>query len=232
MSASRVMSTFKHQSKIIIMKRIILTAVLLSLISSCSKETITGSGNLISEERDVAAFTRISSEGIIDVELTQGDAQFIEITADDNIIDRVRTQVVNGELRVFLEGDSYRDIQINARITATGLSGISNSGTGSITASSLSGSETFALYNSGTGNVTISGSANSLDLVNEGSGDIRAFGFEVSQADLTLIGSGNAEVYCTNALTVLIEGSGSVYYKGNPTIETSIEGSGKVLDAN
>jgi Ca2+-binding RTX toxin-like protein len=107
-----------------------------------------------------------------------------------------------------------------------------DTGTGGITARALKGAEIFTVTNSGTGSVTLLGKANSLTLVNEGSGDLKAFEFEVLEADLTLIGSGNAELHCTESMKVLIEGSGNVYYRGNPTMEASIEGSGKVVDAN
>ena len=68
------------------MKNSILIVVLLSFMVSCSEETIVGSGNIVSEEREVISFSRINNEGVIDMEITQGDSQFIEITADDNVI--------------------------------------------------------------------------------------------------------------------------------------------------
>jgi hypothetical protein len=33
-------------------------------------------------------------------------------------------------------------------------------------------------------------------------------------------------------MTVFIEGSGNAYYKGNPSIQVMIEGSGEVIDSN
>jgi hypothetical protein len=214
------------------MNKLALTAVITLFILSCSKETIVGSGNLVSQEREVGTFSRISSEGIIDLEIRQGDTQFVEITADDNIIDQVRTRVVNGELQLYLDGDSYRSIQIKAVVTAARITGIRNSGTGDVTALGLAGEANFTLFNSGTGNVALEGSADSLELKNDGSGDVSAFDFLVREADLTLIGSGNCEVQATETLNVYIEGSGNVYYKANPSIQVNVEGSGQVIDAN
>ena len=120
----------------------------------------------------------------------------------------------------------------SAEVTATILNGIRNIGTGSVTASNLSGAEVYNVFNSGTGQITLSGSANSLTLKNEGTGDFKGFDFPVLDADVTLIGTGNCEVHCTETLNVRIEGSGDVYYKGDPTLQVEIEGSGKVIDAN
>ena len=214
------------------MRKIIPTAVLLFFVLGCSKDTIVGSGNLVSQEREVSSFDRINNNGIINIELNQGDSQFVEITADDNVIDRVRTEVVNGELLVYLDGDSFRDIRINAVITTNSIKGIRNIGTGDVSASNILGNEDFTLYNSGTGTITLEGSANSLDVYNEGSGDIKAFEFPVDVAEVQLIGSGNCEVHCTDSMNVFIDGSGNVYYKGQPGIQVSIEGSGKVIDSN
>ena len=214
------------------MKKSMLTAVLLSFMVSCSEEAIVGSGNIVSEEREVISFSRISSEGVIDMEITQGDSQFIEITADDNVIDRVRTKVNNGELSLYLDGDSFKNIQVRAVLRVKSLTAIRNIGTGDISARDFNGNENFNLYNSGTGNIELTGSATSLTLENEGTGTISAFGFPVRQADLTLIGSGDCEVHCTESMNVFIDGSGNVYYKGNPSIQISVEGSGEVINSN
>lgn len=214
------------------MKRLALIGLLALLTLSCSKETIVGSGNLVSEERDVSSFDRISNDGIIDLDFTLGDTDFVEITADDNIIDKVRTRVVNGELQLYLDGDSFRDIQIKATITGNRLKGFRNTGTGNAVVRNISGEDNFTLFNSGTGTIELGGDAVFLTLENEGSGNIAAFNLVVKEADITLIGSGNCELTCTDAMDVYIEGSGNVYYKGNPGIQVRIEGSGQVIDSN
>ena len=42
----------------------------------------------------------------------------------------------------------------------------------------------------------------------------------------------NLEVFVTEYLKVRIEGSGSVYYRGNPELDVFIDGSGDVVDDN
>ena len=49
---------------------------------------------------------------------------------------------------------------------------------------------------------------------------------------MKIVASGNAELYVSQSLIVDIDGSGDVYYKGNPSMSVSIEGSGDVIDAN
>jgi hypothetical protein len=45
-------------------------------------------------------------------------------------------------------------------------------------------------------------------------------------------GSGNCEVTVNTRLDVDIDGSGSVFYKGTPSIKDHISGSGRVVDSN
>ena len=208
--------------------------VLLTLFVSCdSDDTINGSGNLITESRDLQSFSKISSEGIFEVKVYQGPEQSVEIRADDNVMDQVRTRVVNNELQLYLkEGFSYRGITLEATITATRLNGLFNSGAGDMVITGVDEEGSFTIGNFGSGNISVEGSAADLTIRNEGSGDILAFDFHVENCSLNLEGSGSAEVHCTESLDVTIEGSGNVYYKGNPTVNTRISGSGSVVDAN
>ena len=207
---------------------------LFAFLSSCdTDDTINGSGNLTSESRDVGAFTRVSSEGVFEVTINQGATQSVEITADDNVIGRVRTRVVNDELQLYLEdGYSYSGITLRANISATSLSGLFNSGAGNMEVTGVDQPGAFTIVNFGSGNISIAGTASSLSIRNEGSGNISAFDFPVENCSVDIEGSGNAEVHCSDNLDVSIEGSGNVLYKGNPSINTSISGSGSVIDAN
>ena len=215
------------------MKRITISiCVILMTLTACTKDTIEGSGTPISEIRSVANFTKVSSEGVFEVTITQGDVQSVEITADDNIIRRVKTEVVNNELRLYLDDRNYKDISLKANIVAERINGITNSGIGDIVISNVDEGGNFNVDNSGTGDITIVGIAESLTLYNEGDGTFRGFQFTVSDCDVEIFGSGDCEVHTTNALNVNIEGSGDVYYKGIPTIEANISGSGQVFNAN
>lgn len=208
--------------------------VIITLISSCSADDkIIGSGNLITESRDVDIFTKVSSEGVFEVKITQGDSQAVEIKADDNIMNLVKTKVINNELQLYLdENFNYSGITIQAEISATALNGVMNSGVGNMEVSNLTQSESFSIGNFGTGNITIDGTGLNLNVVNQGTGDISAFAFIAEACSIDIEGSGNVETNCSDNLDVTIVGSGNVYYKGNPSINTSITGSGNVIDSN
>ena len=201
----------------------------LSFLTSCEKDdhVNVGSQKLTSELREVVEFTKLKSTGVFEVAITQGTGQSVEITADDNIIGRVRTNVVNGELRLELSDGNYENITLKARITVEQLEGIDNSGVGNIIAQNVNSND-FSISNSGDADILVSGVSNNLNCFNEGAGDVKGFNFLVNNADLEVRGSGSIEINCTDMLDVEITGSGDVLYKGNPSVRTSIRGSGEV----
>ncbi len=211
---------------------ILVTYCGLMLFTSCSDkddDLFIGSQNLTSEMRQVDEFTKLKSTGVFEVNITQGDSQAVEITADDNIIGRVRTKVVDGELRLELPSDTYRDITLRAKIQVQQLNGIQNSGVGDVVASNINSDQSFSISNSGDAGIRISGTSKSLTCFNEGTGDINGFDFLVDDADLEIIGSGSIEISCVETLTGEISGSGNISYKGNPSVSTNIMGSGKII---
>jgi hypothetical protein len=219
------------------MKNLMMLPVLILLvcITSCSDEddVLFGSGNLTTETRTVDLFTKIRSEGVIDVTITQGTTQSVEITADDNIIGQVRTRVNNNELQLYLDEDyNYRSIALQANITVANLNSLRNFGVGDMYIHDIDNNGTFSIENEGSGNIEIDGVSTSLIIGNQGSGDIFGFDFLVNDCTIDIEGSGDVEISCSDNLDVDIQGSGDVYYKGNPTITTRISGSGNVINAN
>lgn len=214
-------------------KQSLIYLVLALFILSCASETIEGSGILVSESRDVPFFNSVSSEGVFEVHITQGTQQSIEVTADNNIISHLKTRVVNNELQIYLDHKTnYKRPTVDITIVTTGLNGLKNSGTGNIYTSHVTENGAFSIYNTGTGSIHIEGTASSLNLFNEGSGSVFAFDFQVDNGHVEIVGSGDVELFCSNTLDVVIEGSGNVYYKGLPSINVSITGSGVVIDDN
>jgi hypothetical protein len=84
----------------------------------------------------------------------------------------------------------------------------------------------------GSGDFYLEGFADNVDIAITGSGWVRSFNLNSDFSDITLSGSGSAEVTVDNDLDISISGSGDVFYKGHPDISSSITGSGKVIDAN
>ena len=216
------------------MKNIIIlfTLFLLSLFTSCTDDPILGSGRVVSELRSVPTFTKVHSTGNVEVNITQGTNESLEIIADDNVISRVRTEVVNQELRIYLDEISYQGVSLRINIVNSRLTGLTHEGSGSIQASGINEEDPFSVHNTGSGNIVIEGSAAGLLISNEGSGKIACFDFRVTNSTIAIDGSGDVEIHCLDQLTAIIKGSGNIFYKGEPTIEKDLSGTGDVVDAN
>ena len=61
---------------------------------------IKGSGDAVTEERDVGSFKRIESSGSADIFVTIGDELSVKVTLDDNLIDLIETKVRGKTLKI------------------------------------------------------------------------------------------------------------------------------------
>jgi putative autotransporter adhesin-like protein len=221
------------------------------ILSSCRK--VIGEGPLVTQARAVSNFTGISSETSGNAYVTIGPAYKVEITAQQNILDVINTNVVNGVLHIDFKDNVrvrvHEDVTVNISLPAADYFRLSGSGnmdvSGDVAANNLkltlSGSGNIAVQNaviadkidvevSGSGNITVlNGSAINEDLDISGSGNIQLAGVAAQKTTAHISGSGDVKVVVSQWLDAHISGSGSVYYHGNPIISTHISGSGKVI---
>ncbi|MDD5507229.1 MAG: DUF2807 domain-containing protein [Bacteroidales bacterium] len=126
-------------------------------------------------------------------------------------------------LEIDLTGSGNIDMEVDAQQVEAWLGGSGNIDLGTAT-NDLKATIT------GSGDIHIWGETLDSDLTITGSGNIRAYGLTQENCYVTISGSGNVYVSVSKYLDVKITGSGSVYYRGNPShIKTTISGSGKVV---
>jgi hypothetical protein len=83
------------------------------------------------------------------------------------------------------------------------------------------------------GNIKLQGKSNKLESSIAGSRSIKAYELNTNILLATITGSGNIRSTVNNKIKAKVVGSGSVYYKGNPTyIHSKARGSGDVIDRN
>ena len=230
---------------------VLLTAIFIFIFPSCRK--VIGEGPVVTETRAVSNFTGISSEMSGKVNFSIAPNFKVEITAQRNILDVVKTNVVNGILHIDFKNGVYvrkhEDLTINITAPSADYFRLSGSGDmdvlGDITASDLqvklSGSGNINVQKaivagkidadvSGSGSIYIlGGSAVNEDLKISGNGKIEMANVTAENGVTKITGSGDIRVVLSKNLDATITGSGSVYYRGNPIITTKITGSGKVI---
>ena len=186
-----------------------------------------GSGKVESESRSVSGFTAVELTGFGEVTIDQTGTDSLTIEADDNLLPKVTSSVVDGTLVLGVNGNVSSSTAIKFILTATTLNGIVASGSGTISASNLA-TDTLEVTIGGSGDVTVSGTTTSQSVTIGGSGSYRADNLASDTASVNIDGSGNATVQVTDTLDIEISGSGSVTYLGNPTVNQDVSGSGQV----
>ena len=200
------------------------------LIFSCKKDKIEGGGTVITETRNVENFYNVSVSSATNVFITYGVAFDVKVKAYQNIISTLETKVQNGTLMIAFK-NNVRNDNSEVYITMPALLSVSTNGSGNIdTKGNFLGMEYFSASTSGTGMISIEkGSAKNYKVSISGSGDVKSFGFLTEQATITASGSGDAELLVTKNLKATLKGTGNVYYKGNPVVDATTSGSGKVI---
>lgn len=211
---------------------------------------ISGSGQVISENRIVANFDNIEMDIAGNVEITKDSIISVEISDYENLLPHIST-FVSGHTLVL----RYEPRNLNVRHSAAGIkisvpsmSDITVNGSGRILLSSgfdhlktitISGSgevnvpETFdtpdlAILISGSGKATLNGNTDHLNINVSGSGNIHCYNLVAKDATCLISGSGNAFLYVVQNLHATISGSGNLTYMGNPAVTVSISGSGHI----
>jgi hypothetical protein len=215
---------------------------------------IKGNGNVITKTRTVDTFDKIGVGGSFDVLLVKGKEGRISIKGEENIIPYIVTEIKGNTLKISYKKNT--NINTTRRLTITvsfeDIEGIALGGSGNLTSEdlikaddlsvSLGGSgnikikiDTREVSSSigGSGNIKLSGKSKELTCSIAGSGSIRAYDLTVDSVIAKIAGSGSIKTTVKNKIKAKVVGSGSVYYKGNPThIDTKSVGSGDVIDRN
>lgn len=102
------------------MKKIALfsSICMLVLASSCidNLKSITGSGNVVSQTRNVGPFSEVDAENGMDVIIEQGDVQSLVVEADDNLQEHILTTVNGNTLHITSDFNNFINSTRNIRI--------------------------------------------------------------------------------------------------------------------
>lgn len=209
-----------------------------AFLSSCNNKTIKGSGNVVSETRNVSGFKKVDVESALTVIYTESPDYRVEVIADDNLIKYITTVLQGDELRIGIQGNhSFKnvtkaEIHISApsidRIEASGASTFKGantlhgdltirlSGASSVNLSLEASSLTGDL--SGASSARINGSAGSSTLEASGASMYNMEEFSTSTLSANFSGASSATIQVTTTITASLSGASSINYYGNPNV--------------
>jgi hypothetical protein len=189
---------------------------------------VRGSGDVITETRDVTGFSEIvvGGSGVVTVDVTGTES--VSIEAEDNIMPYLETTVTNGRLVLDASRSISPTVDIVYTITAATLEGVDVSGSAAVEATGIDTTD-FSVDISGSGDVGAEGALDGLlSLSISGSGVFDGESLTSPEGSVDISGSGDAVVNVTDSLSVSVSGSGNVEYLGSPDVDEDISGSGNV----
>ncbi|MBD1210235.1 MAG: DUF2807 domain-containing protein [Ignavibacteria bacterium] len=214
--------------------RLAASAIVLSFtLSGCfvnisGLDNIVGNGNITTEKRTITTFTGVSNQISADVDIICKQTPGLEITADENLLPYIRTEIVNGVLTISSDRVSISPRRLTIKASTDMLTNAQISGSGSMTVTGID-TQTLTGRISGSGNMTLIGKVTNGNYTVSGSGNIDAKSCTASEVAASISGSGNISVAVSQLLDGSISGSGSIIYFGNPTIRRNISGSGNIV---
>jgi hypothetical protein len=209
-----------------------------------------GPSPIVEETRPVSGVTGVVRDGVGRLFVRQGGAESLLIRTEENILPFITTDQQGGSLVVgFEDGTSYhgQSSAIEFHLTVVNLDSVELSGAGNVTASSFT-ADRLSVVHTGVGSIRLSDlNANRLELTHSGLGTVELGGavqqqtmllggmgqcdardLASAEADVTILGTGSATVRVSDRLDARIDGSGSVYYIGDPVVQRTGHGSGSV----
>jgi hypothetical protein len=199
------------------------------VFGSSSSSGSQGSGVPATQTRDVAAFNSVQLAGANNVVIRVGERRSVVVKADDNLLNRVTTEVKSGALVIGnTPGNLTAKSPMSVDVNVPSLNALALTGSGNIIVSGIK-TKRLTVTLSGSGNLFGNGTTTSLDITVSGFGNARFTQLDANNVHAVVSGSGTIFVTATKSLVASVPGSGTIVYAGNPQdVTKSVTGSGTI----
>ncbi len=212
----------------------LLLATCFVLIPSCvivvgdGFRTRHGSGHRVKEARSCPTFHAIQFHGAGELEVNVGSEPGVLLSGDHDLLPGVRTEVEDGVLSIRYPNDYDFDESLCVSIGLSSLDGLQIYGSADARIEGVHG-ELLQLEISGSGNICARGTAEHLEVLISGSGDLDLEALDTQEASIRISGSGEAQLNVARDLHYHISGSGDIEYIGQAKAAGVISGSGSIV---
>lgn len=231
------------------MKRSLVLMAVAALTSACflGFNEVDGDGDIVTEQRDLDGYTRVSLSGIGDMTLEEGDEFSFSVRTDSNLMEYIET-AVRGDTLVVEQRSGYNldpSDGIEYTVTLPELTGLDVSGVGQISVPALdvvdldvdvSGvggidiaeldAESVVVDLSGVGSIELDGETVRLEVDASGTGSFDGGDLRASEGIVEATGVGSVTVWVTDTLEIDASGVGSIRYYGSPSLTADASGLG------
>jgi len=213
------------------MKRVAIVLVLVMFIAAGCKHhmgSVHGSGKRELQKRDVSPFTSISAQGAFNINVVCQKNQSLEIEGDDNILPLIVTEVSGGVLRLKSTKEYSVSEPMQIKISVPNIDGLNVAGAGTIEVSDLK-NDKFEIDSEGAPQIKVSGSTKVVDIDTSGAARIDTHSLHAAKGVVDSKGVSKIDVDVKDQLDVTISGPSVITYQGDPSINKTIHGPGKIV---
>lgn len=220
------------------MKKLI-TFLFITMVATtaCSQER-----NMITEQRNVGAYSEVEISGIYAIVLTEGKVGELTVEAPENLMENIETKVRGNCLKITTQGSfSLRRGNITIQVPIDKLKGLTVNGVASVKSQKEINSDSLQikingtasvntavktpmlnLHIAGAGSATLSGAAEVLVVDIDGTGQVNASDLKAAKGDLDVSGAGSINAYVSDELEAVVRGVGSIKVKGSPKVKSQV----------
>ena len=219
---------------------LILILLMMILVVGCVPTTLTGSGNVVTQEEAISGFEEVDISHSFNATISQGNNHSVVIRVDDNLVEHLQVVKEGSTLKIGLKPNrdytirnatmeaqvimpelTRLDLNSSSHATITGFKSTKDLSIGLSSSSSLQGdieAGDVSFDISSSSDVTLNGSGQNGTINASSSSTIDLSGFPVVDAVINASSSSTATVNVSGRLDVDASSSSNVYYLGNPTL--------------
>lgn len=208
-----------------------------------------GSGNIVTEKRNVSDFDGVNASQGFDVEIKIGSVQEVTIEADDNLIGQVETKVSGGVLKISLDEHNVNSAHLKAFITVPSINMLKASsaatiiskdqltlnGEMDIEASSASkivanvNAPMIKAHTSSGSTIQLSGRTKDLDAQSSSGASIDAFELLSENTKVNCSSGASAHIHASLSLDASASSGANISYRGGANVKKSVSSGGEVI---
>jgi len=178
-----------------------------------------GSGKIKSEQRSVPSFSKLSVDGIFNVQVEIGASGPITVSADDNLLKLISTKVSDDELSVTTTKSYCTQADMTLVVPAEKLTALKLSGSNTVAVTAAEAlTNTLEITAGGTGAVSLQGSGPVLRVDAQDTAEVDAGGFLADEAEVVTSGAAVAKVRVKNRLSGKCTDASEIHYSGSPSV--------------
>ena len=228
--------------------RLISIPLFLLLINGCDWNvpcSMSGNGNVVTEERHVSGFNGLSVSTGIDVYIAPGDEETVKVVTDENLLGVLKTEVRGNTLKIYFSESVCGTKSSKVYVRYSNLSSLSISSAGNVKGEGILVTDELNIELSSAGNLELnveaektyvdisssgkaflSGRTGYLEAGLSSAGHLNAFELETETGDVSVSSAGNAKVFITGEASFESSSAGNIIYRGDPEIRKKSSSSG------